>query len=387
MSERSGPAIPLTGAPFARAEYERRHAAVLARLEAAGVAAIAVTANSHQEYLGGYDGSGDYFGPFPLILSPGHPPTYVVRRYDEDAVRASSVIDAIETYTHLAEAPRAWADVLRRRGLAEARLGLELDAWNLAPADVARLQAELPGLRIVDVGGLVARVAAVKSPAELAVMREAMTLTEAAMDRFRDGLAEGVSEHELRTELDAVVEAGGGSLILSALLFGSRTALPHGQPTSYRLARDMPAFTEVGAEVKGYVAGLCRTAVLGRHPDAEALFAVALDALEAGIGTIRPGVTAGDVDTAVRSVIDRAGRGPTFRHRAGYQIGLMWNDRGNVSLEPGATDVLEPRMTFHLPVILFERASYGIGVSETIVVTTDGAETLGSGRSELIHVH
>ena len=36
-------------------------------------------------------------------------------------------------------------DVLRRMGLANARLGLELDAWNLAPADVARLQAELPG--------------------------------------------------------------------------------------------------------------------------------------------------------------------------------------------------------------------------------------------------
>jgi Xaa-Pro dipeptidase len=373
----AAPSIPATGAPFPPEEYARRQAAVLARVTTAGLDAIAVTAHSHLEYLSGYDGAGGYFGPFPLILAPGCPATYVVRRYDEDAVRAGSVVTEIIPYTHLADAPRVWADALRRLGLGRARLGLELDAWNLAPADVARLQAELPDLTIVDASRLVARVAAVKSPPEIEVMRRAMTLTEAAVDEFRAGIADGASELAVKDRIAAAVQRAGGSTIVSALLFGHRTALPHGQPSDHRLRRDEPAFIEVGAEVDGYVAGLCRTAVLGRHAGAERLHAVALEALEAGLAAIRPGARAGDIDAACRASIERAGRASAFRHRAGYQIGLMWNDRGNLSLEPDAEDAIEPWMTLHLPIILFERGEYGVGVSETVLVTGDGHEVLG----------
>lgn len=378
--------IPSSGAPFNRAEYQRRQDQVLAQLAPHGVDAIAVTAHSHQEYLSGYDGSGDYFGPFPLILAPGHPMAYVVRRYDEDAVRAASVIDHIVPYTHLRDAAKVWASTLRDMGLANATLGLELDAWNLAPADVARLQTELPGLRVVDVSGLVARVAAVKSPAEIATMREAMRLTELAVECFYGGLTEGVSEAALRQSMDAAVEAAGGSLIVSALLVGRRTALPHGQPSRHELSPGSPAFTEVGAEVRGYVAGLCRTGVLGRDTAAEDLYGVARSALDRGLDAMRPGATAGEVDAAVRSVVEKAGRADTFRHRAGYQIGLMWNDRGNISLEPGSTDLLRPGMTFHLPVILFEREQFGVGVSETVLITDSGNESLGTTSRELRHV-
>jgi Xaa-Pro aminopeptidase len=376
--------IPLAGPPFGRAEYERRQRAVVERLADAGLDAIAVTARSHQEYLGGYDGSGDYFGPFPLILAPGRPPTYVVRRYDEDAVRAASVIDDIVPYTHLGELPGAWAAALRRLGLEQARLGLELDAWSLAPADVARLQAALPDLTIVDAGRLVPLVAAVKSDAELGVMRRATALADRAVEAFEAGLAEGATERLVARSVIEAIEDGGGSAIISALLFGRRTALPHGQPGDHRLARDEPAFIEIGAEVGGYVAGLCRTGVVGQHTEAEALYAVADAALEAGLRAIRPGATAGDVDAAVRGVVEAHGRSATFRHRAGYQIGLMWNDRGNLSLEPGAPDVLVPGMTLHLPVILFEQGRFGVGASETVLVTAAGVEVL-SGRPRRLH--
>ncbi len=368
--------IPLAGPPFDRAEYERRQRAVIDRLAEAGLDAVAVTARSHQEYLGGYDGSGDYFGPFPLILAPGREPAYVVRRYDEDAVRAASVIDDIVSYTHLADLPETWASTLRRLGLAEARLGLELDAWSLAPADVARLQAALPGLTIVDAGRLVPMVAAVKSDVEIDIMRRAMTRTEHAGEACEAGRAAGATERSVAAAVVDAIGAGGGSANISALLFGQRTALPHGQPTDHSLAPSEPAFIEIGAEVGGYVAGLCRTGILGRNPEAEALYAVADAALEAGLATIRPGTTAGQVDAAVRGAIEASGRAATFRHRAGYQIGLMWNDRGNLSLEPGAADVLVAGMTLHVPIILFERFRFGVGVSETVLVTDHGAEVL-----------
>ncbi|HEX6509415.1 MAG TPA: M24 family metallopeptidase, partial [Chloroflexota bacterium] len=117
-------------------------------------------------------------------------------------------------------------------------------------------------------------------------------------------------------------------------------------------------------------------AVLGRHPGAESLHALAEEALEAAIAAIKPGVTAGAVDAAARTVIERSGRPQVFRHRTGYQTGINWSERGNLSLEPDAADVLEADMTLHMPIILFQEGEYGLGCSEQVVVTERGAEIL-----------
>lgn len=370
------PSIPLTGVPFPQHEYDRRLRAVMDRIERAGIDGIAVTAHSHQRYLTGYDGSGAYFGPFPLIVVPGRDPVYLVRAYDEDAVRAASIIDDIRPYTQWNDLGPRWADALRSLGIERGRLGLELGCWGLAPADVAALQAELPDLTIVDTTSLVRSVTAVKSPLEIEAMRRAMGLTRIAVSTFYRSLAEGATESEVAHAVDQAIVAGGGETRPYTLVFGRRTALPHGEPGVNRLERDQPAFIEVSGFVHGYAAGLCRSAVLGRHPAAEALHAIAEEALAAGIDAIRVGASAGDIDRAVRTIVDQAGEAATFRHRAGYQIGIDWLERGNISLEPGASEILEPGMTVHLPIILFRQGEFGVGVSETVQVMAAGREVL-----------
>ncbi|MFQ3457903.1 aminopeptidase P family N-terminal domain-containing protein [Bradyrhizobium sp. UFLA01-814] len=104
---------------------------------------------------------------------PGHAPTYVVREFEEAAVRAESCIEDLFTYTHQPEWAQVTSDVLRRCGVADKRVGLQLDLWNLAPKDATDLQEQLPDVRIVDASRLVPKIAAVKSDLELKVIREA----------------------------------------------------------------------------------------------------------------------------------------------------------------------------------------------------------------------
>lgn len=378
--------IPLTRPPFPRDEYERRQQAVLARLPDAGIDALLVTANSHQEYLGGYDGGGSYFRPFPIVVAPGHPLTYVVRRYDEDAARAESVIDEIVPYTQQLEFGPTLAGVLRGFGLERGRIGVELDAWQLAPADVAALQAALPDATIVDATRIVARVAAVKSPIEIDAMRASMVSTDAAVRAFQANIVKGRKESEAATAMDAAIKAAGGDQRGYTLLFGARTALPHGGPKDYALEQNQPAFTEVGGLKHGYAAGLCRSAVLGHHAGAEALHALAEEALEAAIAVVKPGVIARDVDAAARGVFERAGRPEVFRHRTGYQTGINWSDRGNLSLDPDETEVIEEGMTLHMPIIVFQTGEYGVGTSENVLVTKNGSEILSSTPHTLFRV-
>jgi Xaa-Pro dipeptidase len=369
--------IPLTGVPFPREEYTARHERVLAAAARARLDALAVTAEGHNYYLTGYAGHGCYFSPFPLILAPQRAPTYIVRKYDEDAVRAQSCIEDIVPYTQQHDLPKVWADALRRARLDRSRLGLELGCWNLAPADVAALQAQLPELRIVDASRVVPSVAAVKSALELEAMRQSMALTDLAVRTFQRSLREGATESGVARAIEAAVAEAGGALRPGyTLVFGARTRLPHGRPAAHALGANEPAFTELGGLKHGYAAGLCRSAVLGRHPRAESLHALAEDALEAALAAIKPGATAGEVDAAARRVIDRSGRPEVFRHRAGYQSGINWSERGNLSLEPGSEDVLQEGMTLHLPIILFQEGEYGLGCSENVVVTAHGPEIL-----------
>jgi Xaa-Pro dipeptidase len=364
--------IPEIGVRASSAESIRRHAR-------AELDALLVTALGHLRYLTGYHGFGAYFAPFPLILVPGRAPTYVVREYEVQAVRAESCLDEIVPYTQQYDFAKACGDVLKGYGLQRRRIGLELGCWNLAPNDVSALQAQLPDSKIVDASRLVPSIAAVKSEPELEAMRSSMAMTDLAVRTFHNSLRDGVTEAEVATTIETEVFRAGGVVRPNyTLVFGERTKMPHGTPMRHPIRNNEPAMVEIGVWNRGYAAGLVRSAVLGRHPECESLHVLAEEALDATIGAIKPGVTAGDVDAAARNVIAQSGRSQVFRHRAGYQTGIHWTERGNISLEPGATEVLQPNMTFHMPIILFAEIGYLFGCSENIVVTERGAQILSS---------
>ncbi|MCK1605898.1 aminopeptidase P family protein [Bradyrhizobium sp. 166] len=369
--------IPFTGAPFPKSEYERRQKKVLEAVTRADLDAVVVTAHGHLRYLSGYDGMGAYFMPFPLILVPGRAPTYVVREYELTGVRAESYIDEIACYTEQTDFAKVCADVLRRLGLAGKRVGFELGCWNLAPADVSALQERLPEMKVADASRLVSSVMAVKNELEIRAIRDAMAMTDVAVRAFQQSLREGITEIEMAAAMQGEVrKAGGDEVRLVSIGFGERAKLPHTKLTRHPITNNEPAMVEVGGIKQGYAGALVRGAVLGRHPEAETLHSLAEEALEAAIGAIKPGATAGEVDAAARQVIERSVRPQALNHRVGYQTGAPWGERGNISLEPGATDILMTSMTVHMPVILLGNDDYLFGCSETLLVTERGAEIL-----------
>lgn len=370
--------VPLTGLPFPHAEYERRQQRVFSAMERANLDALVVTAHGHLQYLSGYDGLGAYFLPFPLILVPGQKPTFVIREYELSSVRPNSCVQEILTYTDQEGFAPVCADAISRFGLNGRRIGLELGCWNLAPADASALQAHLPDAKFADATRLVATVAAVKTELELEAMRLAMELTDVAVRTFQESLREGITEAEVVANIDQEVEKAGGVIKKPSvtLLFGERTKLSHGRAQQNRINNNEPAFVELAGLKNGYPCALVRSAVLGRHAETEILHDLSIEVLEAVISAIKPGATAGEVDATGREVLKQRGRPDLLNHRVGYQTGINWVERGNISLQPGATDILEPNMTFHMPIILRGESGYQFGTSEHVVVTEQGAEIL-----------
>lgn len=373
-------------------EMRRRHAAVLDACAAEGAEAVLVTSPQHMVYLSG-DATGYQRVAVPLgfcaqIVTPDES-VLVVRRYDAgSAMREAGVGRVVEYFDEDSRPIEVLAGALQEIGLGSAALGAALGRWGFTVNDRDELVTHLPELRLLDVSRAIDACMEVKSPAELELVRAAMRLTEAGVGAFAENVREGISEAALSAAMiGAMVAAGGESPYYPpTVLAGARSALPHGGWSESVVGADEPVFIELSAAWQHYHAPLVRTAIVGRNDEAAETYAVARAANEAAVAVIGPGVSAGDVDAAVRDHVAAAGLADAFRGRSGYAMGIDWTLRGALSLRPEGKGVLHEGMTLHVPTSLIVEDRFCVGVSQSVAVTADGAERLSSLPLDLIHV-
>jgi Xaa-Pro dipeptidase len=162
---------------------------------------------------------------------------------------------------------------------------------------------------------------------------------------------------------------------------GRKSGVAHTTFHRYRLRSGDVALLELGGCYNRYTAALMRTGVIGKPaPEVERMYRTCVDALAACLQAIKPGVTAEIPHLACQAVIDKAGYTANFRKRAGYSVGISfppdWGEGHIVSLAKGNQAILQPGMVFHLPPALRKYGEYGVGVSETVLVTDRGCERL-----------
>ena len=159
-----------TDLPFTVEEYRTRLANVQANMAAAGIEVLLVTAPENIFYLTGYHTVG-YFSFQMLVVSIDRDPVMLVRGLNVTQARASWIED-VEGYSDTEDVNDWIYDCLSKYDLAEARLGNQDNAFFFTVAQYKMLVARL-GKEPLDGSGLVEKARLIKSPRELAYMREA----------------------------------------------------------------------------------------------------------------------------------------------------------------------------------------------------------------------
>jgi Xaa-Pro aminopeptidase len=280
-------------------------------------------------------------------------------------------------------------DVLATMGLGAARIGVELSA--VPAADYPALRDAIAPARIIDASTLVDRLRAVKSPAEIALLRQAGAITEAALAAMLPALREGATRATLgSTFLDLVRQEAarrGTSAPVTAWEYVGFGASPWSSPGG--LARGDVVKIDVGAVVGGYTADLARTFTLGPAPArARDVYAALRAAFEAGRTLFRPGAALRDIHAACLRAVHAAGFPSYARGHFGHGLGAsIWSEEWPYTAADAET-VLEAGM-----VMAFEAPWYidGIGgfiVEDMLLVTDEGTETIaGAGLSrELVEI-
>ena len=289
----------------------------------------------------------------------------------------------------LAAAPRIWEKVLARAlGSGSESVAVEL---NSLPAIVRNwFDASLPGTALTDISPLLGAMRTIKSPEEIEVMRQAGQVAGAMMAAAEGALAEGAPEYEAAL---AVIEAGsrkaagfltarGWEAFVSPMIHnlqvmqsGRDTSMVHRRASVKRLERGDPVyfcFCNM-AQFKQYKLGFDRMFFIREVGDEAArVQQAAIDAQQAAIAAIRPGITAEEVAGAPNEVYRE--RGYQTGYRTGRSIGMSYLEAPE--LKAGDKTVLQPGMTFAVDGGISLDGSLGGRIGDSIVVTDSGCDYL-----------
>jgi len=380
---------------FPRAEHLRRLEAVKAEMSRAGMDTLLVFSEANITYLaGGFICRNPH--PKVLVISlRDEEPAYILRGMDVTAAMHVTFLSRENIIGYpddlIGRADRDGfdkvLDFLHDSDLAKGRIGLELS--HIPPGTSEKFKSRLHGVTFIDGTKLVTRLRSIKSDLEIEVMREAAAIADAGIMRATDVIRPGVREPDAVAEIMATLVRGvngkPGTIVPSILLCSSpRTGTAH-IPWSDDVFRDGSQVNlELGGNRHGYSVGLMRTFIIGPPSDRlKRLHEAELAGLEAALETVGPGRTCGEVADAFYTTIGR--HGFSKASRCGYPIGIDWNETTS-SLQSGDITELKTNMTFHLMLGNWLEEDFGYVLSETFLVTDDGAEVLTHAPRQLFQL-
>ena len=258
------------------------------------------------------------------------------------------------------------------------RLGFE--AGHVSVSEWKRLREQLPErVELVALDGLPERLRAVKDAEEVAAIRAAAAIADAAFERVVGAGLVGRSESEVAMALEIEMRRAGArrpsfDAIVAA---GPHGALPHAQPRDVEIARGQLVVIDWGAELDGYCSDCTRTVAAGEPDDhAREIYELVLLAQETALAAVHAGAVCREVDTAARNVIGDAGHADHFGHGLGHGVGLEIHEAPTLSqnydgtLEDGNVVTVEPGV--YLP------GELGVRIEDLVVARSGGAEILTS---------
>lgn len=217
----------------------------------------------------------------------------------------------------------------------------------------------------------------VKDEEELARLRKACQVTAQAVEHVKPRLRVGMTEKGMAWAIEQQFYRRGAQGVGFDLIaaVGQNTALPHHIPGETRLERNSPVLFDVGCRVGAYRSDLTRSFFFGKiTPNYRRIYGVVAAAQRAGIGTVRPGVTGGQVDAATRGVIARSGHGRTFVHSTGHGVGIDIHEPPWI--RPKSPDVLAANMILTVEPGIYLSGRFGVRIEDTLRVTSEGHEIL-----------
>ncbi len=331
--------------------------------------------------------------PIALVVGASGERALVVPRLEVEHAEAKAMFDRVEHYLEYPGEPRSETAIERAvaaLGLS-GTIGADQDGYPWILGYQGPTLSELSGAKVVRIVDKIEEQMAVKSAAEIALIRESVrwgNLAHRLLQRYtRPGVTETEVEQRASAEatfamLDAIGEiyraqsfTARGAHAGYRGQIGRNSAIPHALAGNIVFQAGDVLVTGASAPVWGYLSELERTMFVGEPTQEQTRMFEHMKALqEVAFDTIKPGALCSDVDKAVRSYFEEHGLWEHWRHHTGHAIGLRYHE--GPFLDSGDHTEIRPGMVFTVEPGLYAPDLGGFRHSDTVLVTGDGIEIL-----------
>jgi len=348
-----------------------------------GITAVLVSDPAHQFYLSGFKAL-IYSRPILLIMD-SEQTGLIVPGLEEVHARREAYVDQILVYyehpngNEVVTSPFALIADFLKRYPEGSTIGVD---FSTTPANLTALIRD-KGFDLQDIGEKLFRMRYVKDAEEIRLMEQAGELVNVAVSETLKACRPGVTEIEIDAKGNAALfeetsrrfpDATLDFLVMSPSGV-ERSVMPHVFSNTRVLQHGDVLIHSRQVSLNGYRAELERTVILG-EPTAEQrkAFQAAIDAQQAALEAIKPGITAAEVDRVAREWIEKAGYGEFFIHRTGHGIGISPHEKPYLRFDNDL--VLQEGMAFTIEPGIYIPGVGGFRHSDTVILIADGSRLI-----------
>jgi Xaa-Pro dipeptidase len=375
-----------------QSEYRERTAALLEGIHEHDLAGVVLFDPAYVLYYVGF-AFVPTERPMAFLMNAQGEGGMLVPRLEREHAQANAAVNHVADYP---EYPSEVHPMESLRGLLEkmsiaGAIGADHDGYPWILGYRGPSLTELTGSTPVKMTAFVEDQMAIKSPAEIELIRESAkwgNLAHVLLQRYtRPGLTEvEVSQRASNEATLAMLDAIGPIYRAQNPFFdgasagyrgqiGRNAAIPHALTANITFQAGDVLVTGASAPVWGYLSELERTMVIG-PPSTEQreMFEHMVALQDIAFDAIKPGARCSDVDRAVRAYYDEHDLWDNWKHHVGHAIGLRYHE--GPFLDFGDDTEIKPGMVFTVEPGLYAAGLGGFRHSDTVAVTEDGIEFL-----------
>ncbi len=302
-------------------------------------------------------------------------------RYTEAAERQAPGFTCVMT-TPERSAGQCLCALCEADGISE----LRFESNYLTVEDWQELQKAVgEGVSFVPLNKAPQQLRQIKTPSEIVTMRKAAAITSEAFEAILPKIRPGMTEMELRIELDfTMFRLGAEALAFDTIIAsGENGSLPHAVPGSRRLQAGDMITMDFGAKVGNYCSDMTRTVALGQpSPEMLRVYNTVFHAQAMCEASLAAGKNCWDIDRLARDYIDSQGYAGRFGHGLGHCVGIDIHEEPRLS--PKCHDTLRAGMVITVEPGIYLPGIGGVRIENTCLVREDGSEPLTTARRELV---
>ncbi|MEM3617943.1 MAG: Xaa-Pro peptidase family protein [Candidatus Bathyarchaeia archaeon] len=349
----------------------------------AGINAFMITTKENMRYFTGLSVlSIERFAAIIVPVEKGNP-IIIVPKLEVEKAKTQTTLNDIRSYSDSENPAVLLKKVVRELSLEKAVFGVEATL----PFKFYKMLMDIsPKIQAKDVSAFFNQLRSIKSDKELQLIKRAAKIVAAGIMAGIESIKSGVSELTVSSKIEQTIkEHGGESVPFCIVLSGENTALPHGETSLRKISARDVVLMDVGAVYNGYYADLTRTIFVGRATMRQReIYEIVAEAQKEAIQTVKPNVKAEEIDYAARKIIEEAGYGEYFTHRAGHGLGLEVHEEPYIV--QGNKTKLKPGMTFTIEPGIYLPRKFGVRIEDDVAVTEKSGKLLSTLGKEMMIV-